>query len=399
MNKSFLYFLNLKFKYELRIKIKKMEICHRCKKEVAEYNCDICRSLYCEQCDLYIHSLTSKQKHSRKKLNELTRTLSPKKNNDDENKLSLSPQQLSLSETLDETDSSLKKNKSFSSLKALNNLNYFEEKIKLLKQISQLNIELSNTRNNIDQKLDIINDHLHKFNNENKNKIIELNYKNIKEINLISSQKITLIDHLKNVMNDQEETIQKLLKKKNKLEEEINANKYLIEKYTTEKNNLIKEKENNKIAYNEKKNLLEKTHNFELQNLKNDYNNELERLLSIYNQSKLEYLNEIKKGNDMIENYKSKGKKEIELINDQIENLQKENNIKSKEKEDIICNNKKLEQSLTNLNEIYDETYRKYKINKDTRKKIKKNFNEAQKEVKTRKKENTKLHDLKYGRF
>ena len=376
-----------------------MEICHRCKKEVAEYNCDTCRRLYCEQCDLYIHSLTSKQKHSRKKLNELTRTLSPKKNNDDENKLSLSPQQLSLSETLDETDSTLKRNKSFSSLKALNNLNYFEEKIKLLKQISQLNIELSNTRNNIDQKLDIINDHLHKFNNENKNKIIELNYKNIKEINLISSQKITLIDHLKNVMNDQEETIQKLLKKKTKLEKEINTNKYLIEKYITEKNNLIKEKENNKIAYNEKKNLLEKTHNFELQNLKNDYNNELERLLNIYNQSKLEYLNEIKKGNDMIENYKSKGKKEIELINDQIENLQKENNIKYKEKEDIIYNNNKLEQSLNNLNEVYDETYRKYKINKDTREKIKNNFNEAQKEVKTRRKENTKLHDLKYGRF
>jgi len=376
-----------------------MEICHRCKKEVAEYNCDICMRSYCQQCDLYIHSFSSKQKHSRKKINELIRPISPKRNSDAINKLSLSPQQLSSSETLNETDSSLKRNKSFSSLKALNNLNYFEEKLKLLKKISQLNSELSNTRNDIDQKLDIINDHLHKFNNENKNKIIELNYKNIKEINLVSSQKITLIDHLKNVMNDQEETIQKLIKKKTKLEEEINANKYLIEKYTAEKNNLIKEKENNKIAYNEKKNLLEQTHNFELQNLKNDYNNELERLLNIYTQSKLEYLNEIKKGEEIIEDYKLKGKKEIELINDNIENLQKENDTKCKEKEDIIGNNDKLEKSLNDLNEIYDETCRKYKINKDTREKIKKNFNEAQKEVKTRRKENTKLHDLKYGRF
>ena len=376
-----------------------MEICHRCKKEVAEYNCDICMRSYCHLCDLYIHSFSSKQKHSRKKINKLIRPISPKRNSDATNKLSLSPQQLSSSETLNETDSSLKRNKSFSSLKALNNLNYFEEKLKLLKKISQLNSELSNTRNDIDQKLDIINDHLHKFNNENKNKIIELNYKNIKEINLVSSQKITLIDHLKNVMNDQEETIQKLLKKKNKLEEEINANKYLIEKYTTEKNNLIKEKENNKIAYKEKKNLLEQTHNFELQNLKNDYNNELERLLNIYTQSKLEYLNEIKKGEEIIEDYKLKGKKEIELINDNIENLQKENDTKCKEKEDIIGNNDKLEKSLNDLNEIYDETCRKYKINKDTREKIKKNFNEAQEEVKTRRKENTKLHDLKYGRF
>ena len=377
-----------------------MEICNRCKKEVAEFNCDICRRLYCQQCDLYIHSFSSKKNHSRKKLNELIRTsLSPKRNNDVTNKLSLSPQNLSSSETLDETNFNLKRNKSFSSLKAKNKLNYFEEKLKLLKVISLLNSEISCTRNDIDQKLDIINDNLNKFNSENKNNIIELNYKSIQEINLVSSQKITLIDHLKNVMNDQEETIQKLLKKKTKLEEEINENKYLIEKYTTEKNNLIKEKEKNKISYNEKKNLLEQTHKFEIQNLKNDYNNELERLLNIYTQSKLEYLNEIKKGKEIIEEYKSKGKKEIEIINDNIENLQKENNIKCKEKEDLINNNDKLEQSLNNLKEIYDETYKKYIINKNKREKIKKSFDEVQKEVKTRRKENTKLHDLKYGRF
>lgn len=61
--------------------------------------------------------------------------------------------------------------------------------------------------------------------------MIELNYKNINEINIISSQKDTLIKHLRDVMNDQEETIQKLLKKKSKLEEEINENKFLIDKY------------------------------------------------------------------------------------------------------------------------------------------------------------------------
>jgi len=377
-----------------------MEICNRCKKEVAEFNCDICRRLYCQQCDLYIHSFSSKKNHFRKKLNKLIRaSSSPKRNNDVTNKLSLSPQNLSSSETLDETNFNLKRNKSFSSLKAKNKLNYFEEKLKLLKVISLLNSEISCTRNDIDQKLDIINDNLNKFNSENKNNIIELNYKSIQEINLVSSQKITLIDHLKNVMNDQEETIQKLLKKKTKLEEEINENKYLIEKYTTEKNNLIKEKEKNKISYNEKKNLLEQTHKFEIQNLKNDYNNELERLLNIYTQSKLEYLNEIKKGKEIIEEYKSKGKKEIEIINDNIENLQKENNIKCKEKEDLINNNDKLEQSLNNLKEIYDETYKKYIINKNKREKIKKSFDEVQKEVKTRRKENTKLHDLKYGRF
>ena len=67
--------------------------------------------------------------------------------------------------------------------------------------------------------------------------MVELNNKNINEINNISSQKDTLIKHLKDVLNDQEETLQKLLKKKKKLEDDINENKYLIEKYTNEKNN------------------------------------------------------------------------------------------------------------------------------------------------------------------
>ena len=72
----------------------------------------------------------------------------------------------------------------------------YDEKIRLMKKISQLNCELSNARSDIDQKLDILHDHLHNYNEENKKEIAELNYKNINEINIISSQKDTLIKHL-----------------------------------------------------------------------------------------------------------------------------------------------------------------------------------------------------------
>ena len=170
-----------------------------------------------------------------------------------ENKLSLSPMQLSAADSLNDTNQSLKRTKSFNSYLARNNLNSFDEKIKLMKKISQLNCELSNARSNIDQKLDILHDHLHNYKEANKKEMIELNYKNINEININSSQKDTLIKHLKDVMNDQEETIQKLLKKKQKIEDEINENKFLIEKYIAEKKNYIKEKESNEILYNEKK--------------------------------------------------------------------------------------------------------------------------------------------------
>ena len=41
----------------------------------------------------------------------------------------------------------------------------------------------------------------------------------------------------------------------------------------------------------------------------------------------------------------------------------------------------------------------KYKNSKDEREKIIRTFTDAEEEIRRRKKENTKLHDLKYGRF
>ena len=489
-----------------------MEICHNCKNKTAEYNCDICRRIYCKQCDLYIHSFSSKIKHLRRKIyntplnkpyetvrnkyitdenglyvytgnknNNYTslyqtrrnpllekekekdknnyyfsprntknisyyENISPKVNNlkiqnkslspnqknniqktnynletnDDHNdyndyldyngyqeynnlnnnkKLNFSPQQLSASDELNETNQSFKRTKSFNSTKAKNNLISFEEKLRLMKKISQLHCELSNARSDIDQKLDILNNNLHNYNEANKKEMIELNNNNINEINNISSQKDTLIKHLKDVLNDQVETLQKLLKKKKKLEDDINENKYLIEKYTNEKNNYIKEKENNEILYNEKKNMLHERHECEMQKIRNDYDIELERLSKKYNQTKSQYINEIKKGNQIIEEYKIKGEKEVELLSNDIDKLQNINDIKNKEQENIINNNKDLKKTLNDFHEKFDETNLKYKYSNDERERILKQYNDTQNEVKKRKKENTKLHDLKYGRF
>ena len=200
-------------------------------------------------------------------------------------------------------------------------------------------------------------------------------------------------------MNDQEETIQKLLKKKSQLEEEINENKYLIEKYTKEKNDYNKEKENNEVLYNEKKNMLEQRHESEMKKIRNDYDNELTRLSNNYKQSRNEYLDEIQKGNEKIEKFKIKGQLEVKLLSKEIEDLQDENNRKNNEQENMINTNKDLKKTLNNCNLKFDEIKMKYKRSKDERDLILKSYNDAKNEVIRRKKENSKLHDLKYGRF
>ena len=457
-----------------------MEICHNCKSKTAEYKCDFCRRSYCQRCDSYIHSFSSKTYHSRTSLNSKSypiqsyenlkfkyttdkngfyvytgntnlnfynnkrnplfeetkeenniknknnnnqkiikgnlientiRTFSPEKmdyvkktynlESDDEeyNKLPISSNQISSLDTLNDSSASLKRNKSFKTSMAKKNLILVDEKLRLMKKISQLNCELSNTRSDIDQKIDILHDHLHLFNEANKKEMNKLNYKNLNEINMISSQKDTLLKHLKDVINDQDEVIQKLLNKQKKLKETINENKFLIEKYNTEKNNYIKEKENSENIYKEKKEILEQRHEIEMEKIRNDYDTELERLNEKYRNTKMEYLNEIKKGNEIIEDFKLQGQKQVEVLSKDIDILQNQNDIKNKEVNDMINSNKDLKQSIDDYNGRFDEANEKYRDNKEQKEMMKKIFDESKNEMMKRKKENEKLHGLMYGRF
>ena len=459
-----------------------MEVCHNCKNKSAEYKCDICRRTYCQQCDLYIHSFSSKNYHSRTNLfsksspvqnfenskNKYTtdkngfyvytgnsnlnysfyknkknplfeetkeeidlqnknnykinkdnyefdsdnkKSLSPEKLNyvkktynldsDDENnnKIPISVNPLSDMDTLNESSSNLKKNKSFNSCMAKNNLLQVDEKLRLIKKISQLNCELSNTRSDIDQKIDILHDHLHLFHEANKKEMNKLNYKNINEINMISSQKDTLLKHLRDVINDQNEVIEKLTAKKKKLQDSIDENKFLIEKYSTEKNNYLKEKENSEKIYKTKKEMLEERHEIEMQKIRKDYDTELDRLNEKYRNNKIEYLNEIKKGNEMIEDFKLQGQKQIEVLSKDINILQNQNDIKNKEVNDMITNNKTLKESLDNYNGRFDDANEKLRENQEQKEMMTKIYDEALNELMKRKKENEKLHGLMYGKF
>jgi hypothetical protein len=333
------------------------------------------------------------------KLNYLKKTYNLESDDENLNKLPISQNPLSSLDTLNESNPSIKRNKSFNSFSARTNIMLVDEKLRLMKKISQLNCELSNTRSSIDQKIDILHDHLHLFDEANKKEMNKLNYKNINEINIISNQKDTLLKHLKDVINDQNEVIEKLIIKQKKLQDSIKENNFLINKYTIEKNNYLKEKENNESIYNTKKEMLEKRHEIEMEKIRKDYDTELERLNEKYRNTKIEYLNEIKKGNEIIEDFKIQGQKQVEVLSNDIDILQNQNDIKNKEVNDMIKNNKTLKESLDNFNGRFDEANEKYRDNKEQKEMLKKIYDESKNEMMKRKKENQKLHGLMYGRF
>ena len=145
--------------------------------------------------------------------------------------------------------------------------------------------------------------------------------------------------------------------------------------------------------------MLEERHEIEMEKIRKDYDTELERLNEKYRNTKIEYLNEIKKGNEIIEDFKIQGQKQVEVLSNDIDILQSQNDIKNKEVNELIKSNKTLKEDLDNYNGRFDETNEKYRNNKEQKEMLKKIYDESKNEMMKRKKENEKLHGLMYGRF
>ena len=145
--------------------------------------------------------------------------------------------------------------------------------------------------------------------------------------------------------------------------------------------------------------MIEQRHEIEMEKIRNDYDTELERLNEKYRNTKMEYINEIKKGNEIIEDFKLQGQKQVEVLSKDIDILQNQNDIKNKEVNDMINSNKDLKKSLDDYNGRFDETNQKYRDNKEQKELMKKIYDESKNEIMKRKKENEKLHGLMYGRF
>ena len=101
----------------------------------------------------------------------------------------------------------------------------------------------------------------------------------------------------------------------------------------------------------------------------------------------------------MIEDFKLQGQKQIEVLSKDINILQNQNDIKNKEVNDMITNNKTLKESLDNYNGRFDDANEKLRENQEQKEMMKKIYDETFNELMKRKKENEKLHGLMYGKF
>ena len=331
-----------------------MSLCDNCKSLPPKYNCLLCNSCYCLQCDSYIHSFPSKRTHLRKYItytNQINSTyqyqLNSNLNFENLNNLKNSQNQIEkeniifYSQNPDEIDFN----------------NCYENDL-YNQKINCIGNEIMDVKENFENKIDALHEQFHTMNENQKIKMNELNEKNLKEINMISSEKDIQIQRLKEILEEQNDIINQLKEENDNLNNVYNQNKHEIESISKMKETITKE--NAQLEEMSKKKIEEITtmNEEEKKKLIEEYDEELLKLKEKYNTTEehleIAFKEKQKNINDLME---EKEKEENEL-NFMIDNLRLNNKNKQKDTQ-------KLKEVNEELQKIYNDREQQYKSMKE----------------------------------
>ena len=352
-----------------------MALCQRCYKSPPIYDCSICKGYFCLTCDEYIHSFPSKQLHTRRML-DINTAIKPEKekleNNPDsstDNKnVKIDSRIDIIKETLPIYDSNIGKTNTVFNTENLKyekgpyidlENKYLQGSTNIGNKIEELSSNLENTKINLSERIDILDEHIHKIDENNKNEIINLNSKNLKEINDLTSEKDSEIKQLQYIIEKQRDKI-KELKEENKLLENDLINSIKI------KNISIKERDE---ALDEKKNMerffikdldeMILSQEEEKKKLVNGYEDKFFKTNNEYHDEKDKLLNELKSLQENFENIKIEHEKNIDKLNNNKIRLDAENKRRDVENEQLKKEAETLKDNLkrtrTKIEEMEDE--------------------------------------------
>jgi chromosome segregation ATPase len=226
-------------------------------------------------------------------------------------------------------------------------------------KIEELSSNLEKTKINLSERIDVLDEHIHKIDEKNRNDIININSRNLKEINDITYEKDEEIKQLQFIIEKQKDKI-KELKDGNKILENELINSIKL------KNQSIKERDE---ALNEKK-IQEKffvkdidgmilSQEDEKKKLVNGYEDKFIKTNSEYHDEKDKLLTELKNIQENFENIKIEHEKNIQKLNDNKVKLDDDNKRRDVENQQLKKEAESLKDNLvrtkTKIEEMEEE--------------------------------------------
>ena len=350
-----------------------MALCQRCYKSPPIYDCPICKGYFCLSCDEYIHSFPSKQSHTRRMLDIATAINTEKEEEKDLDFDSKNDAKIDvIKETLPIYDSNIgKSNAKFN----IGNLkyekgpfidlddNYLLGNTNIGNKLEELSSNLQNTKINLSERIDVLDEHIHKIDEINKNELININSKNLKEINDITSEKDSEIKQLQIIIEKQKEKI-KELKQQNKLLEDDLINSLKIKSQSIkERDEALTEKKNHESFFIKDLDEMILSQEEEKKKLVNGYEDKFIKTNSEYHDEKEKLLNELKNIQENFENLKIEHEKNIEKLNNNKIRLDKENKKRDMENQQLKREAETLKDNLKRTKTQIEEMEKEMKDN------------------------------------
>ena len=352
-----------------------MALCQRCYKSPPIYDCSTCKGYFCLSCDEYIHSFPSKQSHIRRML-DIATAINTEKEEEKEKESNIDLKNDAkidvIKETLPIYDSNIGKN----------NLQFNTENLKYEKgpfidlddnhligntnignKLEELTNNLQNTKINLSERLDVLDEHIHKIDEINKNELINMNSKNLKEINDLTIEKDAEIKQLQLIIEKQREKI-KESKTQNKILEDDLFNSIKIKSQSIkERDDALVEKKNHENFFIKDLDEMILAQEEEKKKLVNGYEDKFIKTNSEYHDEKEKLLNELKNIQENFENLKIEHEKNIEKLNNNKIRLDMENKKRDMENQQLKQEAETLKDTLRRTKTQIEEMEKEMKDN------------------------------------
>ena len=345
-----------------------MALCQRCYKSPPIYDCFICKGYFCLSCDEYIHSFPSKKLHQRRILDIATaiNTESPKLSEENINNTEANINVIK--ETLPIYDSNIGKSNTVynSEYPKYEKGPYIDIDEKYLQgntnidyKIEELTCNLESTKINLSERIDVLDEHIHKINETNKDDIININSRNLKEINDITSEKDSEIKQLQSIIEKQKDKIKELKEGNKMLENELINSIRLKNQSIKERDEALNDKKSQEKMFIKDIDEMILSQEDEKKKLVNGYEDKFIKTNSDYHDEKDKLLNELKTLQENFEKIKVEHEKNIEKLNDNKRRLDAENKKRDLENEQLKKEEENLKDNLkrtkTKIDEIEEE--------------------------------------------
>lgn len=268
----------------------------------------------------------------------------------------------------------------------------------LMQSLHILSHEVQDTKQNLDDRINYLHDHIHEVDLKHKEEMMELNSKNLSEINYLNGQNENQVRHLQAIIEDQRDLINKLKVKNSELEISLEDYKKIKDHLCDNNLALKNEKFNMESFYKTKIDEIIHMHGDEKKRMVQDYESEIRRINDMHNNAKEKLISIIQEREEQLRELLNNTKEEKEHFNSVIDSLKNEKESQIKENKDMNLFNDELKENVARLNDDVIKMQDELAESNNEKNELKEKMTKLRSQNNALIKANKDLHNLIYGR-